>query len=473
VNYLGAFSVQSDQIKQHEILQKLALHDPLTGLPNRLFLEELGERALRQAEQAAHPLPVLLIDVDRFYLSNNSLGHDVGDQILLAVSQRLRCALQADDVLAHFGGDRFILVLAGMRRRDEVASVAQNILCAIEAPIEVAGHRLKMTASIGISFQALGGSQFDDLLIEAERAMLVAKQAGGNLYRFYSAEMVPATVEQLEMEARLDAAICNGELRLYFQPKLDLDSRTIIGAEALVRWLDPQVGLVPPGHFIPIAERSDLIAKIGSWVLDQTCSALVRWADSLPAHFHVAVNVSPMQFARTNLVDEVRTALKTHGTPASRLQIEVTESLFIRDERDVSKMLNAIAALGVSVALDDFGTGYSSISSLSRLPFDTFKLDQRFVRGVDADPTNSVIAKAVLHLADGLGKKVVAEGIETCAECQKVKTLGYRIGQGYKFAKPLCEEEFIRYLKQWQPSECNCPASEDGHNADVWLYGHA
>ena len=458
VNYLGVFAVQSEQVTQQEQLQRLALHDALTGLPNRLFLNELGERALRRSERTGHPLALLYIDLDRFYLTNDSLGHDVGDQILVEVAQRLLRTMRKDDVLAHLGGDRFVAIVTDMAARDDAALVARKLLAALEAPIVVAGHRLKLTASVGIGTYPLPACLFDDLLIYAERAMHVAKQAGGNLFRFYSPEMAAAAVEELEMEARLDAAIRLGQLRLFFQPKLDLATRRIIGAEALVRWLDPEHGLIPPGVFIPLAEKSDLIARIGHWVLDQACSALVRWREALPGDFHLAVNVSPLQFARSSLVDEVSAALTTHGTPPGRLQIEVTESLFIRDEVDVARALDAIASLGVSVALDDFGTGYSSIGSLSRLPFDTFKLDQRFVRDVNASPTNGVIAKAVIHLAEGLGKQVVAEGIETCDECLKVRVLGYQVGQGYKFGKPLCEQDFMSHLQGWTPETCHCPA---------------
>lgn len=477
-NYLGVFAVESEQVRQQEQLQKLALHDPLTGLPNRMFLNELGERSLRRSERNRHPLALLYIDLDRFYLTNDSLGHDVGDLILIEVGQRLVRTMRKDDTLAHLGGDRFVAIVADMAERDDAALVARKVLAALDQPIQVAGHALKLTASIGIGTYPLPACQFDDLLIYAERAMHAAKQAGGNLFRFYSPEMAAVAVEELEMEARLDAAIRLGQLRLYFQPKLDLVSRRIVGAEALVRWQDPTCGLVPPGVFIPVAEKSDLIAKIGHWVLDQACSALVRWAGCLPRDFHLAINVSPLQFARSNLVEEVCAALNSHGTPAERLQIEVTESLFIRDEVDVARTLGAIASLGVSVALDDFGTGYSSIGSLSRLPFDTLKLDQRFVRAVDASPTNGVIAKAVIHLAEGLGKQVVAEGIETCAECLKVRGLGYQIGQGYKFGRPLSEQEFLPHLLNWTPDSCGCsdlhqcPSATAGEGA-YGLCGHA
>ncbi len=478
INYLGVFAVESQQGQQQEALQRLALHDPLTGLPNRLFLNELGERLLHRCERSRRPLALLYLDLDRFYQTNDSLGHDVGDLILVEVAQRWQRAMRKEDTLAHLGGDRFVALVADMTERDDAALVARKLLQALEEPLRVAGHCLKLTASIGIGTFPLPACQFDDLLIYAERAMHAAKEAGGNLFRFYSPQMAAAAVEELEMEARLDVAIRDGQLRLYFQPKLDLATRRIVGAEALVRWEDPVHGLVSPGAFIPLAEKSDLIARIGHWVLDQACAALGRWGACLPEGFQLAVNVSPLQFARSNLVDEVSRALDCHRTPPQRLQIEVTESLFIRDELEVARTLDAIAALGVSVALDDFGTGYSSIGSLSRLPFDTFKLDQRFVRAVDASPTNGVIARAVIHLAEGLGKQVVAEGIETCDECAKVRGLGYQIGQGYKFGRPLSEHEFLAHLLGWTPESCACngiafcPSTSAGDVAEV-MFGHA
>jgi EAL domain-containing protein (putative c-di-GMP-specific phosphodiesterase class I) len=269
--------------------------------------------------------------------------------------------------------------------------------------------------------------------------------------------MAVAMERQLEMEARLDAAIKAGRLELFYQPKLDLVTRRIVGAEALVRWRDPKEGLIPPGVFIPVAERSDLIAKIGNWVLDETCRVLAQRADELPGDFHIAVNVSPMQFERCDLGGEVARVLHAHGVPPRRLQLEVTESLLIRDADGVAGMLQRIADMGVMVALDDFGTGYSNLGSLSRLPLDAFKLDQSFVRAVDSDVAKSSIAKSVWHLADGLGKKVVAEGIETCGECIKLIAMGYRIGQGYRFGKPVPETDFFEFLARWNPKACKCP----------------
>lgn len=457
-HYLATFTVITRQKAQEERLNFLALHDPLTGLANRILLVDRGKQAIRRADRSGRSLAVLFIDLDRFKSINDSLGHDIGDEVLVKVSQALQAVLREDDTLARFGGDEFVCLLPDIADRHDAGMVANKLLAAIDRPIEAAGHHFKIGASIGISAYPSDGQEFDDLVVRADRAMLRAKEAGGNLSKFFSAEMAVAVERQLEMEARLDAAIKAGHLELFYQPKLDLASRRIIGAEALVRWRDPEQGLISPGAFIPVAERSDLIAKIGNWVLTEACRMLAQHDAALPVDFHVAVNVSPMQFERCDLAGEVARILGESTVAPERLQLEVTESMIIRDADGVADMLRQIAAMGVTVALDDFGTGYSNLGSLSRLPLDAFKLDQLFVRGIDRDAANASIARSVWHLADGLGKKVVAEGIETCGECVKVMSLGYRIGQGFRFGRPMPESEFIALLQRWSPQQCECPA---------------
>lgn len=456
-HYLATFTVIRQKQEQEERLRFLALHDPLTGLANRLLLTDRGEQAIHRADRAGRSLAVMFIDLDRFKSINDSLGHDIGDEVLMSVTRRLSAVLRDDDTLSRFGGDEFVCLLPDIADRRDAGLVAQKLLSALEQPVEVAGHQFKVGASIGISAYPSDGRNFDDLIVQADRAMLRAKQAGGNLYRFFSAEMAAAAERQLEIEARLDAAIKADQLELHYQPKLDIRSRRIVGAEALVRWRDPDKGLIPPGVFIPVAERSDLIAKIGSWVLRRVCRVLAARNDSLPADFHIAVNVSPIQFERCDLAGEVARALGESGVPPQRLQLEVTESLLIRDANGVADMLRQIVDLGVGVALDDFGTGYSNLGTLSRLPINTFKLDQSFVRDVDRHKANASIAKSVWHLADGLDKEVVAEGIETCEECIRLMQFGYRIGQGYRFGKPMPEDDFFIHLQEWSPQNCGCP----------------
>ncbi len=455
-HYLASFTVIDQQQGQETRLRFLALHDSLTGLANRILLTDRGEQALRRANRADRTAAVLFIDLDRFKSINDSLGHDIGDEVLISVSQRLSGVLRSDDTLSRFGGNEFVCLLPDIADRHDAGMVANKLLAALDKPVDIAGHKFKVSASVGISAYPLDGHTLDDLIVAADRAMMRAKQAGGNLVKFFSAEMAVAVERQLEMEAQLDDALRSGHLELHFQPKIDLASRTVIGAEALVRWRDPVQGLIAPGVFIPVAERSDLITKIGNWVLMQACSMLAERESQLPENFHVAVNVSPMQLERCDLPGEVARALEYTGIRAARLQLEVTESMFIRDQGGAAVALQQIAHMGVSVALDDFGTGYSNLSVLSQLPLDTFKLDQSFVRGIDQNANNTSIARSVWHLADGLGKKVVAEGIETCEECIKLMAIGYQVGQGYRFGKPMPEKEFFEFLKNWRPEEYAC-----------------
>jgi len=455
--YLASFTPIKQQQGQDERLRFLALHDSLTGLANRVLLADRGNHAIHRADRSERALAVLFIDLDRFKSINDSLGHDIGDEVLVQVARRMEAALREEDTLARFGGDEFICLLSDIADRQDAGRVANKLLAALDSPIDVAGHHFKVGASIGISAYPSDGLTFDDLVVAADRAMMRAKQAGGNIAKFFSSEMAVAVERQLEMEARLDAAIRTGQLELFYQPKFDLINRTIIGAEALVRWRDPERGLIPPGVFIPIAERSDLISKIGNWVLTAATGMLARRKAELPPVFHVAVNVSPLQFERCDVAGQVRKVLDRSGISPSLLQIEVTESTFIRDENNAGDVLQSIAAMGVKVALDDFGTGYSNLGSLIHLPLDTFKLDQQFVRDVDQNASHASVARSVWFLADGLKKNIVAEGIETCEECARLTALGYRIGQGYLFGKPMPEDEFFAHLTNWCPASCVCP----------------
>jgi len=437
----------------------LALHDPLTGLANRILLADRGQQAIVRADRVERSLAVLFVDLDRFKAINDSHGHDVGDEVLTRVGERLQSVLRDDDTLCRFGGDEFVCLLPDIADRHDAGMVANKLLAALDLPFDIAGHRFKIGASIGVSAYPSDGRDFDELVVRADRAMLCAKQAGGNMVRFFSAEMAVSAERQLELETRLDAAIKAGHLELFYQPKLDLATRRIVGAEALVRWRDPVEGLISPGAFIPVAERGDLIARIGHWVLTEACRVLARRAGELPEDFHIAVNVSPIQLERCDLAGEVARAIAAAGIPPHRLQLEVTESLIIRDADGAADTLRRIVASGGAIALDDFGTGYSNLASLAKLPIDTFKLDQTFVRDIDKNPDKASIARSVWHLADGLGKQVVAEGIETCAECIKLIQIGYRIGQGYRLGRPMPEGEFFAHLATWSPRACKCPDS--------------
>lgn len=457
-NYLATFTDVTRQREKDDRLRFMALHDALTGLANRILLADRGRQAIQRVDRAERALAVLFIDLDRFKSINDSLGHDIGDEVLLQVARRFSGVLREDDALARIGGDQFVCLLPDIAMREDAQRVASKLLAALAKPVEVAGHQFKIGASIGISAYPSDGFTIDDLIVKADRAMLRAKRAGGNLIRFFCSDMSAEMDRQLELEARLDAALAAGELVLFYQPKVELEKFRIIGAEALIRWRDPTRGMVPPAVFIPVAERSDLIAKIGEWVLREACAMLARHEAELPPDFHVAVNVSPKQFERGDIAAELAQAIGASGVAPGRLQLEVTESVIIQEPESVVATLQRIVDMGVAVAIDDFGTGYSNLASLSRLPIDAFKLDQSFVRGVVSNRTHATIARAVWHLGDGLDKGIVAEGIETCAECCQLRALGYRVGQGYKFGKPMPETDFLDHLDRWGPGSCGvCP----------------
>ncbi|HEX8961623.1 MAG TPA: EAL domain-containing protein [Rhodocyclaceae bacterium] len=459
-HFLGTYTaIESAKGTGEAAYGSLTLPDPLTGLPSRDLLNDRGQVAVARTHRGSRSLAVLFIDLDRFSSINESLGLDVGDEVLLVAARRLASTLREDDTISRYGNDEFVCLLSDIAEQHDAAIVAHKVLAALAEPISVVGHAIKIGASIGVSILSRDCSSFEDLIVQAARAMHRSREAGGNLVTFFDAEMDKSMGRHFDLETRLNSAVDAGQLEVFLQPKVDLSEGGIIGAEALVRWRDPQEGLVSPGLFIPIAEKSDLISRIGQWVLNRVCALLAERHADLPQHFHIAVNVSPKQFERDDVAGTVAQALRDTGVPPQRLQIEVTESMFIRDIQRVVQTLNDIVGLGVTVALDDFGTGYSNLASLSRLPLGTFKLDQSLVRGVDRDSSNASIARSVWHLADGLNKELVAEGIETCAECSHLKGIGYRLGQGYRFGKPMPEEEFFSHLGAWS-STCRCPGQE-------------
>lgn len=448
VQYVGLMRDITNRRLEEKRIHHSALHDALTGLANRTLLHDRGEQEMRHARRKGSLLGLLFIDLDRFKPINDVLGHGVGDELLKIISLRLSAAFRSNDTLARYGGDEFIALMPDLADRAAAATAAGNALRALREPVDVAGNRLHIGASIGIAMYPDEGKDLDTLLAHADVAMFRAKDAGGNLFRFYSAEMDQLAGDTLQLEARLHAALANEELEVHFQPKVELAGGRMAGVEALVRWRDPLRGLVPPGEFIPIAERSSLITEIGSWVLGEACQALARLRAAGYDVAHVAVNVSPRQFVRHDIVAEVDAALAAANLPHTALQLEVTESLFIKDSDHMATILKQLSAKGVSLALDDFGSGYSSLGYLRDLPFDTLKIDREFIRGVHSNRYNGSIARAALQLADGMDMHVVAEGIEDDEQHRFLAGLGCRYGQGFKFDQALPEEKLLARLKQ-------------------------
>jgi diguanylate cyclase (GGDEF)-like protein/PAS domain S-box-containing protein len=444
--YVGLMRDITERQLENKRVRHSALHDSLTGLANRTLLHDRCEQEIRRASRQNGRFALMFIDLDRFKPVNDALGHEVGDHVLKVVTQRLSGVLRGNDTLARYGGDEFVALLPDIEDRGAAAAVAGKVLRALREPVKVAGHGLYVGASIGIASYPDEGRDLDALLARADAAMYRAKEAGGNLYSFYAAEMDQAIGHELHLETRLHSAIAKGELEVHYQPKVNLVGGRVVGFEALVRWRDPQRGLIPPGEFIPLAERSFLISEIGSFVLGEACQALARIRANCDSDLHVAVNVSPRQFARQDLVAEVDAALAAAGLPHSALQLELTEAVFIKNVEQVSETLRRLAGKGVSLALDDFGSGYASLAYLRDLPFDVLKIDREFVRDVHNNRYNGAIARAAMNLAHGMDMNVVAEGIEDGEQHRYLAGIGCHFGQGYEFGRPMPEAELLSHL---------------------------
>jgi diguanylate cyclase (GGDEF)-like protein len=437
-----------------------ALYDPITGLPNRELLSDRVNHSLswtRDGEDS--PIALILLDLDRFKTINESLGHAVGDSLLVAVGQRLSSCLRPGDTVARFGGDEFGVILDGIRTLDEAHRVAERILDELRAPFTLGEREWFINASLGISIAWPGRGTAGDLFREAEVALVQAKREAGARYAFFEPAMSAATIERVELENDLRRAVERGELRLHYQPLVDMATDRILGVEALVRWQHPTRGLIPPLSFIPVAEESGMIVPLGDWILETACRQAREWQEMLPgSDLVMSVNLSARQFTQPDLVARVSDILEETGLPARLLELEITESVLMDQTEAGTRTLRALRDLGVQLVLDDFGTGYSSLSYLKHLPLDTIKIDRSFVSGLDADDANLPIVQAVIALAHGLGIGVVAEGIETAAQRSRLRELVCDRGQGYYYARPQPPEAIGPLLVSGLVPEASTPS---------------
>ncbi|MEK7758764.1 MAG: EAL domain-containing protein, partial [Pseudomonadota bacterium] len=394
----------------------LANYDTLTDLPNRMLLSQRLGKAIEEAEHSERLVAVLFIDLDRFKIINDTLGHDSGDELLKIVARRLSEAVRPGDTVARYGGDEFVIVLANVAHIDDVTRVANKMLGRLSPAIIIGGRELFVTPSIGITLFPFDNDTSDELLRNADSAMFDAKDHGGNCFRFYTAEMNARAERRLTLETGLRHALERGEFLLHYQPQVDIVSGDIRGAEALIRWQHPDWGLVPPAEFIPLAEETGLILPIGEWVLTEACTQARHWHDAGHAGLRIAVNLSGRQLAQKNLVEIVAATLTRCAVARGMLELEITESLLMQDLERIAATLEALVALGVTVSMDDFGTGYSSLSYLKRLPIDVLKIDQSFVHDIGSDPDDAAIVQAIIAMAHSLGIKVIAEGVETAEQ---------------------------------------------------------
>jgi len=437
----------SAQKEAEQRARELADFDPLTGLPNRRLLRDRCTQLLAAAERKEGKLALIFLDLDHFKRVNDSLGHSVGDELLCAVAQRLSTIVRKIDTLARLGGDEFIIALPGIHA-SAAADVAGRLIEACASPFLVAGHELTITPSLGISLYPVDGRDFETLLRNADAAMYKAKDAGRNAFRFYSSEMNVATLKHLLMESGLRRGLGAREFVLHYQPLIHIESGSIIGVEALIRWQNPQLGLVPPDQFIHVAEDIGLINPIGDWVLREACRQVRAWQDSGLPPLIVAVNVSPVQFRRAGFVEAVASALAASGLEARFLELELTERTVMHDAEQTLGTLSALNAMGVELAVDDFGTGYSSLAYLKRFPVGKLKIDRSFVRDLEVDLDDRAIASTILSMGRSLRLKVLAEGVETAEQFAILRDMGCELVQGYHFSRPLPPEQFVAFLKQ-------------------------
>jgi diguanylate cyclase (GGDEF)-like protein/PAS domain S-box-containing protein len=469
VRMAGSQSDISERKRFEEQLLHDALHDSLTGLPNRgLFLDRL-ERAIAYAQRRpAFQFAVIFLDLDRFKLVNDRVGHVAADAVLVALARRLEACLRAGDSVARIGGDEFALLVQDV---EDPTIVAQRILQELRRPFEGSGQELHLSASMGIAISSTGFTRPEDALRNADAAMYRAKARGRARYEIADAELHARSLEQLKLEGQLRDAVDGGELRLHFQPVVVMETREVVGFEALVRWEHPEHGLRPPDDFIPLAEQTGIIMALGRWALREGCRQMQEWRTAYPfaEELWLSVNLSSRQFLHPQLEEEIHGALAETGLPPTLLRLEITESVILDDAVAVGAILHRLREVGIRVAIDDFGTGYSSLSYLHRLPLDTLKIDRSFVQQMHVDPALEAVIQTVISLSGTLRLDTVAEGVETDAESAALQRMGCRIGQGFLFSEPLTPGDAARLLDETQRAAAarasgngGAPATERG-----------
>ena len=438
-----------------ERLEYQATHDPLTGLPNRtLFLDRL-ELALARSRRSSRTVAVLFCDLDHFKVVNDSLGHSAGDRLLVALAQRLRDALRPGDTVARFGGDEFVILCDELATQQDAVYIAERIHKAVHEPLTVGSTEVFAAISIGIAFAGAETGP-ESMIRDADAAMYLAKERGRARYEVYDETMRATLDERLDIESALRRAVTRHELRVVYQPTVDLATGAIVGVEALLRWDHPERGLLVPADFIDVAEETGLIVPIGSWVIEQACRQAQRWQAARPSeHLLVSVNLSGRQLDTPSLIDTVREVIERTGVDPALLGLEITESVVMRDPQASTVALQALKELGVRLAVDDFGTGYSSLAYLRRFPVDLLKVDRAFVDGLGTDSGDAedrAIVAAVVSLAHTLGMQAIAEGVETATQLAELRDLGCDMAQGFYIAKPLAApalDDLLSHRPRW------------------------
>ncbi len=434
-------------------LRHLATHDALTGLPNRVLLDDRLAQAIAHADRDTQPFAVLVLDLDRFKLINDSFGHRSGDVVLNEVARRLQGLVRSIDTVARVGGDEFVLVVSPSAAPVDAEEIGKRANEALRAPIQLSGVDLHVSSSIGIAFYPTDGGSAESVLAHADAAMYCATEHGRNNCKRFVSGMKSVVLERVSLESELHQALKLGQLELFYQPKVDTATGDIHSAEALIRWRHPQRGLIAPMQFIPLAEECGLIHEIGVWVLREACRQCAAWQRAGKLSLRVAVNVAASQFRRGDLLEQIRGALQEAQLDPRFLEIELTESAVMTDPEDSAAILEQLSRMGVLVSVDDFGTGYSSMSYLRRFPIDKLKIDRSFITDLATRSDDASIVQAIVSLAHGLRLKVVAEGVETMEQLKFLQSVGCDQYQGYHFSPPLPATEFAELVSSWQKAE--------------------
>jgi diguanylate cyclase (GGDEF)-like protein/PAS domain S-box-containing protein len=442
---LQSFAHEKSQQESAAMIEHLANYDPLTGLPNRVLLRDRVQQAIASASRVGQTLALIFLDLDHFKTVNDSLGHSIGDDLLRDVAKRLLGEVREQDTVSRWGGDEFILLLSDCTA-EGATRVAEKLLASFATPYQAGKHELNSTPSIGIALYPADGKDFESLAQAADAAMYRAKQEGRNTFRFFTPAMQARSQRFLELESALRGALKNGEFFLHYQPQFAIEDGCLIGAEALVRWQHPTLGLIAPGEFIVIAELSGQILQLGAWVMRQATRQAKAWQDEGLPPISIAVNLSAAQFRQTNLVQQATTILSETGLDARYLELELTESLAMEDPQAAIKTIDALQATGIAISIDDFGTGYSSLAYLKRFRISKLKIDQSFVRDIASDPNDRAIVDAIITMAHSLGFSTIAEGVETAEQLAFLRKHGCQEVQGYYFSKPLPADEFKAFV---------------------------
>jgi diguanylate cyclase (GGDEF)-like protein/PAS domain S-box-containing protein len=446
-HYVGVFSDISSIKRSEEELNRLAYHDVLTGLPNRLLLLDRINHAIRRAGRSGSRFALLFIDLDRFKNINDTLGHQTGDDLLKTVAERIQKRLRAEDTLSRLGGDEFILLMEDTANERQAAHLARDLLRLLSQPYHIAGHDIFLSASIGISLHPEDGNDAETLIKHADTAMYRAKEGGRNGYQFYTREQSVAAFQRFSLEAALHRALERNEFELHYQPQVNLDGGRVTAMEALLRWRHPELGLIPPDQFIPVAEDTGLILPIGDWVLETACREAQRCNQLCGEQLAVAVNLSPLELQRGDPVRRVKRVLAETGLAPGQLELEITESSAMRRGEESIAMLHELTALGVKLAIDDFGSGYSNLGYLKRLPVSTLKIDRVFIRDLPDDAEDAAITRAIIALGHSLNLRVLAEGVETPAQREFLRQQGCDMLQGFLVARPMPAADVARLIR--------------------------